>query len=94
MREGGHVSVKAWRDAASDGDAGFLRLLVVDTGMGMPANRGSARDGVGLANIESRLRHYFGASAAMTIRATPGGGTTVELCMPWIATEAPLPSRR
>ena len=45
---------------------------------------------MGLANIEARLRHYFGAAAAMTLRATPGGGTTVEVCVPWIASEPVL----
>ena len=89
IRDGGHVTVRAWRDAPGDGDAGFLRLLVVDTGTGMPAHRGPATEGVGLANIENRLRHYFGASGVMTLRATPGGGTTVELCVPWIAADAP-----
>jgi two-component system, LytTR family, sensor kinase len=89
IREGGHVTVRAWRDAASDGDAGFLRLLVIDTGVGMPVNRGPSAEGVGLSNIENRLRHYFGASGAMTLRTTPGGGTTVELCVPWIEGEVP-----
>ena len=26
----------------------------------------------------------------MTVRETPGGGTTVELCIPWMASEAPM----
>ncbi len=43
---------------------------------------------MGLENIESRLRHYFGASAAMVIRPTVGGGTTVELCLPLVGDRA------
>lgn len=89
VREGGHVTVRAWRDASESGDAGFLRLVVVDTGVGIPSNGVGFREGVGLSNIEHRLHHYFGDAGAMTLRGTPGGGTTVELCVPWISTETP-----
>jgi two-component system LytT family sensor kinase len=87
MRNGGCVTVRAARDAMLDDDAGFLRLYVVDTGAGRSAEPDRARDGVGLSNIEERLRHYFGAAAAMSIRETIGGGTTVEVCVPWIAAD-------
>lgn len=94
IRGGGTVSVRAWRDIAGGDDAGFLRLLVIDTGVGTGGVRLPTAEGVGLTNIESRLRHYFGASAAMTLRETPGGGTTVELCIPWTATDAPALAAR
>lgn len=81
LREGGRVTVRVRRDTA-DGDDGFLRLLVIDTGRGFDASQPDQRDGVGLSNIESRLRHYYGAEAALAIRDTPGGGATVELCIP------------
>jgi len=89
-RDGGSVIVTARRDALSDGDAGFLRLQVIDTGGGVRIPVPLDRDGVGLANIEGRLRHYFGAAAAMSIHDTPGGGTTVEVCLPWIEAEPVL----
>lgn len=89
IREGGRVTVRAWRDAGVDGDAGYLRLMVADTGQGMPPGAMPTSEGVGLSNIENRLRHYFGAAGALTLRTTPGGGTTVELCVPWISTETP-----
>jgi signal transduction histidine kinase len=87
IRDGGRVTVRARRDVSSDDAEGFLRLTVVDTGVGPPADSMERRDGVGLTNVESRLQHYFGATAAMSVRETPGGGTTVEICMPWVARE-------
>ena len=84
----------ATHDAEPGGDAGFLRLLVIDTGPGHAATSPASGEGVGLTNIEHRLRHYFGASAAMTIRPTPGGGTTVEVCVPWKANEPAVAAAR
>lgn len=84
-RGGGTVTVRAWRDTGADDE--FLRFLVIDTGIGSAASDVMKGDGVGLTNVESRLRHYYGAEAAITIRPTPGGGTTVELCIPWMGAE-------
>ncbi len=88
-REGGEVIVRAEREVPAGDDAGSLRILVIDTGRGVQLGAESARDGegVGLANVESRLWHYYGGKAAMNIRPTPGGGTTVEVRVPWIATD-------
>jgi hypothetical protein len=82
VRDGGSVTVVARRSDGDDHDD-FLTLIVSDTGAGWSGVR-DPRDGVGLDNIESRLRHYFGAAAAMAIRPTVGGGTTVELCIPLV----------
>jgi two-component system LytT family sensor kinase len=88
MRAGGHVTIRASRDVTASDPNGFLRIVVEDSGAGTVEHIGATRDGVGLANIESRLRHYFGAAAAISIRPTAGGGTTVEVCVPWIMGEA------
>jgi two-component system LytT family sensor kinase len=87
LRAGGRVTVRVRRDPP-DGAGGFIRMLVIDTGRGFDRSSGAKRDGVGLANIESRLRHYYGAEAAIVARETPGGGATVELCVP-VATTVP-----
>jgi len=84
-REGGAVTVRARHDVEDGDDLGHLRLLVIDTGLGFATTRTHDKGGVGLANVEGRLRHYFGASALMMVGPTPGGGTTVEICLPWIA---------
>jgi signal transduction histidine kinase len=86
MRDGGRVTVLARRSDPLDADA-FLTLIVADTGSGWSGSR-DTESGVGLDNIESRLRHYFGAAAAIAIRPTVGGGTTVELCLPLVGDRA------
>jgi signal transduction histidine kinase len=90
VRAGGRVSVIARRDTAEGDPEGFLRLSVIDTGVGMAERARTPDEGLGLSNIESRLKHYYGAAAALSIRDTPGGGTTVELCLPWMTADAPL----
>ena len=87
MRNGGTITVRGERVAASAGWPPVLRLSVIDTGLGGAMDQPSTRDGVGLTNIESRLHHYFGASAAIAIRPTPGGGTTVEVSIPWTVSD-------
>lgn len=79
-REGGHVTVRAVHDHAGKGDAGFLRLIVTDTGIGSPLT--TAGTGVGLSNLESRLRHYFGENGSITIRRTDAGETVAEVSLP------------
>lgn len=80
------------RAAVVDGD---LRLCVEDNGLGMTPEvverllagtgeptvpgRGS---GVGLKNVQERIRLYFGARYGVTIESEPDVGTKVTLCMP------------
>ena len=90
MRSGGRVTIRAEHDTTVLDDTGFLRLYVIDSGAGRRPTLDAtpaAHDGVGLTNIEQRLQRYFGAAAAMSIRETPGGGTTVEVCLPWRSSE-------
>ena len=83
------------------GDACLLFRIRIDTGIGaseIEMARGRKR-GVGLNNIEERLRFYGGKSASLRIRSTPGAGTIVELRIPTTLSEhvqsvgAPLPDR-
>jgi two-component system sensor histidine kinase YesM len=78
-----------------------LSISVIDTGIGaseIELARGRRR-GVGLSNIEERLRFYGGKPASLRIKSTPGAGTVVELRIPATITEhvpnagAPLPNR-
>jgi two-component system LytT family sensor kinase len=90
LRQGGRVTVRIARDADDDGHPGHLRVLVIDTGRGVQPG-GAVRDGgVGLSNLEARLRYYYGPEAALAVRPTPGGGTTVELCIPSFPSSARL----
>ncbi|HEY7394519.1 MAG TPA: histidine kinase [Gemmatimonadaceae bacterium] len=88
LRDGGTVTVRATNDVRSGDADGCLRLAVIDTGSGHAADGARARTGVGLSNIQVRLRHYFGPRATLTVGETPGGGTTVEMCLPRITRDA------
>jgi signal transduction histidine kinase len=66
-----------------------LCISVIDTGIGtseIEIARGRKR-GVGLNNIEDRLRFYGGKSASLRIRSAVGAGTIVELRIPATITE-------
>ncbi len=84
LRRGGAVRIVARRGAATDHQSGQLRIAVEDTGVGMNAAIAEPGESVGLSSVGDRLRLYYGANAALSIRETAGGGTTVEVCLPWI----------
>ena len=81
-RQGGEVVVTARLDTA--GPEPILAVVVKDSGAGASEQqlRRGRDEGVGLKNIEQRLRCQYGDAAALTIRSTPGLGTTVEVRLP------------
>jgi LytS/YehU family sensor histidine kinase len=91
MRRGGRLVVDVEREIDGMGDA-TLSIRVVDTGKGLNRAASEPSLGLGLTNIENRLHHYFGGRASLDIRETVGGGTTVEIRMPWITAEAVVPA--
>jgi two-component system sensor histidine kinase YesM len=103
-RFGGEVSICARLHqsiAEQNPNSEVLSISVIDTGIGaseIELARGRKR-GVGLNNIEERLRFYAGKSASLRIRSTQGAGTIVELRIPSTIREhlpntaAPLPNR-
>jgi sensor histidine kinase YesM len=91
-RFGGEVCIRARLEHSStkvsNGEE-VLSVIVSDTGLGASEiewARGR-RSGVGLSNIEERLRSYGGSSASLRINSTPGTGTVVELRIPLDAPE-------
>ena len=76
---GGHVRVTARRD----GDR--LEIEVADDGPGFGANGdgGSARGGVGLANVRERLALLYGEQGVLECGDRPGGGGRVRVRLPW-----------
>jgi len=80
---GGEVRITArlqQPDESSEVAAAVL-ISVIDTGVGVTETalaRRRAR-GFGLSNIEQRLQHYGSGKTPLTIRSTPGTGTTVEI---------------
>lgn len=74
---GGTVSI----EAALDGDD--LRVVVRDTGVGMPEGVDAALSaGVGLRNVHDRLVHLYGAHYAPLIHSHPGQGTSIVVRVP------------
>jgi two-component system LytT family sensor kinase len=62
-----------------------VELRVIDDGPGMadPAAALAGRgEGVGLVNVDGRLRHTFGAPYGLVVESAPGAGTTVVLTVP------------
>jgi hypothetical protein len=86
-REGGRVVVSARLDAADEG----LRILVVNTGAPL-RTRASTTGGIGLENVERRLRGYYGKSAELTLRTGDDGSTRAELTLPASALADETPS--
>jgi two-component system, LytTR family, sensor kinase len=79
---GGEVAVRA--AVRKEGERHQLVLAVQDTGAGATESavlRGRAT-GVGLKNVERRIACQYGDAASLTIRSSPGAGTTVEICLP------------
>ena len=74
---------------AASGDD-MLQIWVRDTGAGASeADLAHGRSrGVGLANIEQRVRCHYAEQGVFAIRSAPGVGTTVELSLPITAGSA------
>ncbi len=74
MREGGCVSVLAARDGER------LRISIEDDGMGLRAGSGT---GVGLRNVQDRLRTLYAQTAEFLIGGRPDGrGTLITIVIP------------
>ena len=70
--QGGRIDVSVQRTAAD----GAVRVIVADTGVGMDV---SAVFGIGLANLESRLRGFFGRSARLELHEVQPHGLSAEI---------------
>jgi two-component system LytT family sensor kinase len=72
--DGGKINIRAWRDA------GLLRLMVSDTGRGVPQPQ-AVSEGIGLSSTRARLRELYGDEAKLTWHN--GNGVTVEIMLPF-----------
>jgi two-component system LytT family sensor kinase len=82
-RAGGAVLVEARQQTSATGES-LLTIRVSDTGLGASEQKllQGREHGVGLANVEQRLKRQFGAAAQFSLRSVPHKGTTVELSLP------------
>jgi two-component system LytT family sensor kinase len=80
-RAGGVITVAARRASAT------LYISVQDTGAGVDevSLAGGRKLGVGLANVEQRLRCHYGDAASLTITSELGTGTLVEIRIPVVS---------
>ena len=62
------------------GEGAQLELVVCDDGAGF--GDAVSGDGIGIANIQERLRTLFGQSADLSLKALPGGGVAAILRLP------------
>jgi sensor histidine kinase YesM len=83
-RFGSEVCIRAHLERTSDNESpmgDMLNITVSDSGMGaseIDLARGRRR-GLGLGNIEERLRWFAGQEASLRINSTVGTGTVVEV---------------
>ena len=81
----GHIKVSVQRQ-----DIGLV-IRIEDDGVGFQATSDSSqsqlkRGGVGLQNVNQRLKLHFGDNYQMKINSAPEKGTTVEICINKIET--------
>jgi len=86
--EGGTIRLRA---ALKDGK---LHLLVEDDGVGIPEARLATllEEGIGVSNVNERLKVLFGSDYRMWIDSKPGQGTRVEIQIPELHAGAPTPA--
>jgi signal transduction histidine kinase len=84
-RKGGEIVLKAWSEEGADG-AGEEALVieVTDTGVGASETTVAAgrERGVGLSNVQKRLRAHYGTAASLSLTSRVGEGTRVTLRLP------------
>jgi signal transduction histidine kinase len=81
-KRGGAIKISARLE--NEKDAVYLKLNVSDSGAGANSDelRQNRRKGLGLNNIEHRLRSYYGAAAVLKIKSETGKGTSAEIRLP------------
>jgi signal transduction histidine kinase len=82
QRRGGTISIEASADRASDPPRLVLRVRDDGAGATGHAIHRGRREGVGLQNVEDRLRVQYGGDASLSIESAPGLGTVVTATLP------------
>ncbi|MDL2319411.1 sensor histidine kinase [Eubacteriales bacterium OttesenSCG-928-A19] len=94
-REGGNIWIRSLREGAflrlsvtDDGegmDEATLRRVTEQSrgDLGEFSQRRGFTQ-IGLGNVHSRIRHFFGPDCGLTIESAPGHGTRVEICIPHV----------
>ena len=82
--EGGTIRIRTERKGER------LRVLVEDDGVGIPESKLATllQRGIGVTNVNERLKVLFGSEYRMWIDSQPGHGTRIEIEVPELQTEA------
>jgi len=78
----GRITIRAMRAS------GLVAIEVLDNGVGLPQTRMEAESetGIGLRNVNERLRVIYGTPYQLKLHSVPGEGTTARIEIPEIAT--------
>jgi anti-sigma regulatory factor (Ser/Thr protein kinase) len=81
-KSGGEVRISAKLE--NENDSVFLHLSVFDSGAGVSEKEllETRESGLGLNNIEQRLRSYYGKTSSLKIESEKGKGTTAKMKFP------------
>ncbi len=76
--DGGTIRVRAWPEG------GRLHLLIKDDGVGIPEARLATlfQQGIGVSNVNERLKVLFGSDYRMWVESRPGEGTRTGIEIP------------
>lgn len=85
-KTGGEVIIQAWFEDVRNPKT--LCIKVRDTGVGASQIEMTLRRGVGINNVEQRLKNYFGQAATLTIHSAQNLGTVVDMQFPVRNSEA------
>ena len=81
----GRIYIRACRDN------GCLRMMVRDTGPGLPATADVLK-GIGLANTRARLGKLYGSNQHLKLTNSPEGGLQVDITIPYQETAPDSPT--
>jgi two-component system LytT family sensor kinase len=85
----GRINIGAQRFGA------LLRLEVKDNGPGIkPSGDSVVRQGLGLSNVDARLRRIYGEEFSFEMTNAPEGGLTVVIEMPWAISDDSIAGRK
>jgi two-component system LytT family sensor kinase len=87
--EGGTIRIR------SEVSGGRIRLAVEDDGVGIPEARLATllEQGIGVSNVNERLKVLFGTGYRMYVDSRPDGGTRIEIEMPELEPGVPAEPR-
>jgi sensor histidine kinase YesM len=81
--DAGHLEIRAQRNN------GKLQLSVIDDGAGLSGSAATQpREGIGLSNTRSRLRHLYGENFRFELVEVSGGGLAAQIEIPYHTTSA------